>query len=182
MFALSSERGISPASRGLLKRAAGKLGEKKGDQEDEPGWEEVHVSWPMRILMEPQPGTPHQLERRHFSVSSQSMALLSIFPVCAVSYIQEPARLRVSWGAEKSLVEGAKQQSGQTLGLEGPPQSNRRREEGTGIWCPQARRLPGSKERETDRETDRESALRACALGTAAWQSDSQDVSAVASA
>ena len=54
-------------------------------------------------------------------------------------------------------MEGAKQQSGQTLGLEGPPQSNRRREEGTGIWCPQARRLPGSKERErqTERQTER---------------------------
>lgn len=129
---------------------------------------EVHVSWPMRSLREPQSGTPHQLEKRHFSVSLQSMALLSIFPVCAVSYIQEPARLRSHGGMEKSLVEGAKPQSSETLGLEELSQNNHRREELTGIRRPQVRRLPGSRERE--------SALRACALGTSAWQSDSRCV------
>lgn len=96
------------------------------------------------------------------------MALLSIFPVCAVSYIQEPARLRSHEGAEKSLEEGAKLQSSQTLGLEELPQSNHRREELTGIRHPQARRLLGSRERET--------APRACALGTSARQSDSRCV------
>ena len=110
------------------------------------------------------------IRKETFLSEIQSIALLSIFPVCAVSYIQEPARLRSRGGGEKSLVEGAKPQSGQTLGLEELPQSNHRREELTGIRRPQARRLPGSRERE------RESALRACALGTSAWQSDSRCV------
>lgn len=83
-------------------------------------------------------------------------SLIYLSSMCSLLH-SRTSQAEVSWGAEKSLVEGAKQQSGQTLGLEGPPQSNRRREEGTGIWCPQARRLPGSKERErqTERQTER---------------------------
>ena len=90
------------------------------------------------------------------------------------------SQAEVSWGAEKSLVEGAKQQSSQTLGLEGPPQSNHRREEGTGIQRPQARRLPGSRERERERERER------APSGLVPWGpllgSLTADVSAVASA
>ena len=100
-----------------------------------------------------------------------------IYPSSMCSLLHSrTSQAEVSWGAEKSLVEGAKQQSGQTLGLEGPPQSNHRREEGTGIQRPQARRLPGSRDRERERVPS----------GLAPWGpllgSLTADVSALASA
>ena len=137
------------------------------------------LAYEKRSLKEPQLGTPHQLEKRHFSVSLQSTALLSIFPVCAVSYIQETARLR-SHGVQRSpWWRGQSSRAVRPWGWRDRPRATtggRKEQESS------APRLEGCPVPERERERERERAPSGLVPWGPLLGSLTADVSAVASA